>query len=117
MTPAARIAAAIEVLDGILNGSAAEQVLTTWARRNRYAGSGDRAAVRDHVFDALRQRRSLSWLGGAETGRGLMIGALRKEVRDPDEVAWETFYTHGQTSYYGNDREPQGKTSSERCCG
>ena len=68
MTPGARVAAAIAVLDQINNGCAAEQALTAWARGSRYAGSKDRAAVRDHVFDVLRARRSL----GDGDGRGLM---------------------------------------------
>ena len=76
MTPAARISAAIETLDRILAGEAAEKVLTGWARASRFAGSGDRAALRDLVFDALRRRRSLAVLGGAETGRGLMLGMI-----------------------------------------
>lgn len=83
MTPAARVAAAIEILDAIRAGSAAEQALTGWARRSRFAGSKDRAAVRDHVFDALRARRSLAALGGAETGRGLMLGLCRRDGIDP----------------------------------
>ena len=49
MTPGARIAAAIGVLDAVLAGEAAEKALTGWARGARYAGSKDRAAVRDHV--------------------------------------------------------------------
>ncbi len=77
MTPAARIAAAASILDDILAGAPAERTLTNWARRARYAGSKDRVAVRDLVYDALRRRRSLAWVGGAETGRGLMLGALR----------------------------------------
>ncbi len=88
VTPAARISAAIEILDSIRSGAAAEQVLTHWARANRYAGSGDRAAIRDHVFDALRCRRSFAWLGGSESGRGLMIGALRA-----GGIATETHFT------------------------
>ena len=83
MTPAARVAAAIEVLDAYLAGSPAEKALTNWARRSRFAGSGDRAAIRDHVFGALRNRLSFAALGGAETGRGLMIGQLRTEGHDP----------------------------------
>lgn len=86
MTPSARIAAAIEVLDRILDGQPAEQSLLRWSRASRFAGSGDRAAVRDLVFDALRRRNSLAAQGGALTGRGLMIGALRAEGRDPAEV-------------------------------
>jgi len=53
MTPAARVAAAIEILDDWLAGVPAEKALTNWARGHRFAGSGDRAAIRDHVFDGL----------------------------------------------------------------
>ena len=77
MTPGARSAAAIGVLDRVLAGEAAEKALTNWGRASRYAGSGDRAAVRDLVYDALRQRRSAAALGGSETGRGLVLGLLR----------------------------------------
>ena len=35
-------------------------------------------------------------------------------VRDPDEVAWETFVTHGQITHYGSDVAPESKES--RCC-
>lgn len=60
MTPGARAAAAITVLESVLAGRPAEVALTNWGRANRYAGSGDRAAVRDIVFDVLRCRRSLN---------------------------------------------------------
>ena len=69
MTPAARVQAASDILDQILAGAPAEKALTGWARRSRFAGSKDRAAIRDHVFDALRCKRSFAALGGAETGR------------------------------------------------
>lgn len=82
MTPAARVAAAIEVLDLIVTGTPAEKALTGWGRSHRFAGSGDRLALRDLVFDALRCRRSLGVLGGADTGRGLMLGALRRDGAD-----------------------------------
>lgn len=77
MTPAARLSAAIEVLDRILTGANAEQVLTNWGRANRYAGSGDRAGIRDLVYDALRCKRSFAALGGSMTGRGLILGSVR----------------------------------------
>lgn len=86
MTPAARYQAAIEILDSILAGSAAEPALASWSRRSRFAGSKDRAAVRDHVFQALRCKRSYAVLGGAaagqETGRHLILGALRATGAD-----------------------------------
>ncbi|RWR35208.1 RsmB/NOP family class I SAM-dependent RNA methyltransferase [Sinirhodobacter populi] len=82
MTPAARLSAAITILDAIREGAPAEQALTNWARASRYAGSGDRAAVRDHVFDALRCRGSFALLGGGESGRNLILGLLRAQRAD-----------------------------------
>lgn len=82
MTPAARLQAAIECLDEIIAGAPAEKVLTGWARRSRFAGSKDRAAVRDHVFDVLRMKRSCFARGGAHTGRGAIIGLLRGQGVD-----------------------------------
>jgi hypothetical protein len=38
-------------------------------------------------------------------------------VRDPDDVAWETFVTHGEITHYGDDRAPEEEKASEaRCC-
>lgn len=86
MQPAARLSAAIEILDDILDGSAAEKALTNWARHSRFAGSKDRAAVRDHVFEALRCKRSFAALGGAETGRGIVLGLMRAQGGAIDEM-------------------------------
>jgi 16S rRNA (cytosine967-C5)-methyltransferase len=87
MIPAARIQAAIEILDHWLTGDVAlEQALTGWARRSRFAGSKDRAAVRDFAFDAARRLRSDAIIGGAHSGRGLMIGALRRQGVDPTTI-------------------------------
>ena len=86
MTPAARYAAAIAVLDQIVAGAPAERALTNWARTNRFAGSGDRAAIRDHVYDVLRARRSLAVLGDGAGGRALVLGLLRRDGIDPASV-------------------------------
>lgn len=40
-------------------------------------------------------------------------------VRDPDDVAWETFVTHGAITHFGDDREPEGPSAtsgSAHCC-
>ncbi|MCC5971725.1 MAG: RsmB/NOP family class I SAM-dependent RNA methyltransferase [Pararhodobacter sp.] len=84
MTPAARQAAAIEILDRVLAGQPAEQALTRWARASRFAGSGDREAVRDLVFRAIRQRRSVQALGGGARGRAMVLGMLRADGLMPD---------------------------------
>ncbi|MFB2532315.1 RsmB/NOP family class I SAM-dependent RNA methyltransferase [Paracoccus sp. p3-h83] len=83
MTPAARLQAAIEVLDAFVAGDAAERALTNWARGHRFAGSGDRAAIRDLVYHALRRLRSLAVRGGAHDGRGLMLGWCHEQGIDP----------------------------------
>ncbi|MFT6088801.1 RsmB/NOP family class I SAM-dependent RNA methyltransferase [Sulfitobacter sp.] len=86
MTPGARVAAAIEILNTMSDGLPAEQALTRWGRGNRFAGSKDRAAIRDHVFDVLRQRKTAIHLGGGESGRALMIGILRAQEADLDSL-------------------------------
>ena len=42
--------------------------------------------MRDHVFSALRCKRSFAALGGSDTGRGLMIGAVRSSGGALDSV-------------------------------
>ena len=40
-------------------------------------------------------------------------------VRDPDDVAWETFVTHGDITRYGDDRFPENvlqTTEAAACC-
>ncbi len=86
MTPGARVQAAADLLDRIAAGEPAERVLTRWARGARHAGSKDRAAVRDHVFDALRRWWSAAASGGGTDGRARMIGLLRDRGIDPDTL-------------------------------
>ena len=80
MTPGARVQAAIQITDRWASGGAAlDRVLTGWGRASRHAGSGDRRAVADLVYDAVRRRRSATWVAGVAeppTGRALMLGSL-----------------------------------------
>jgi len=86
MTPAARYAAAIGILDDFLSGEPAEKTLSNWARSNRYAGSKDRAAVRDIVFDCLRCLRSYQGASGFSGGRGLVLGHMLANGLQPDQM-------------------------------
>ena len=63
MTPAARIAAAIELLDAIefASNRPADAVANDFFRSRRYIGSGDRRAVSERVWNVLRARRRLGW--------------------------------------------------------
>ncbi|HVZ30500.1 MAG TPA: RsmB/NOP family class I SAM-dependent RNA methyltransferase [Asticcacaulis sp.] len=77
MTPAARLQAAAEVLDQISSRRApAEVVLKDWGRANRYAGSKDRRAIADKVYQALRARERLAFAMDASNGRALVLAAL-----------------------------------------
>ena len=86
MTPAARWAAAAAILDDMTDGVPAEKALTNWARRSRFAGSRDRAAIRDHVYDILRCWRSTAVLGGGTSGRQRVLGRLQQMGIAPEEV-------------------------------
>lgn len=72
-----RISAAIEVLSDVLgNNRPVSLALQGWARGNRYAGSGDRAAIGNLVFDCLRCKSSLAHRMSADEPRGLVLAAL-----------------------------------------
>ena len=78
MTPGARLAAAIEILDEITDQrQPAAVVLKGWGTKHRYAGSKDRAAISAIVYDTMRVKASAAWIMGAETGRALALGAMR----------------------------------------
>lgn len=70
MTPAARVQAAIEILDAIAaaareGGAPADAIFAEAMRARRYAGSKDRRAIRAHVYDAIRAVRSAPASGRA----------------------------------------------------
>ena len=80
MTPAARLAAAIEVFSAIdSERRPAADALKSWGLGHRFAGSGDRAAIAGLVYDALRRRASSAWIMGADTPRAVLIGMLKRE--------------------------------------
>ncbi|MEM8696661.1 MAG: RsmB/NOP family class I SAM-dependent RNA methyltransferase [Pseudomonadota bacterium] len=79
MTPAARLQAAIDLLDEIIaastgNGPAADTLIKRYFRTRRYAGSKDRRAVRDLVYAAIRRYGS-----APENGRSAMVGLAQDE--------------------------------------
>lgn len=79
MTPAARVAAAIEILADIeTRHRPASDALKDWGLVHRFAGSKDRAALASLVYDALRCRASAAFVMGAETARAIVLGSLRE---------------------------------------
>lgn len=84
MTPAARLSAAIALLDEILDRKRPlSTVLADWGKANRYAGSGDRNAIGNLVHDTLRVKDSAQWIMGLrdrddeENPRAALLGMLR----------------------------------------
>ncbi|HXZ46983.1 MAG TPA: RsmB/NOP family class I SAM-dependent RNA methyltransferase [Pseudolabrys sp.] len=89
MTPAARLAAAIEVFSAIESERRpAADVLRSWGLTHRFAGSGDRAAIAGLVYDALRRRASSAYLMRVDTPRAILLGMLKRERRlDTEAIA------------------------------
>src|SRR5216683_1308657 len=89
MTPAARLSAAIELIDTIdTQRVPAAKALKEWGTAHRYAGSGDRAAISGLIWDVLRRRASSAWIMDDDTPRGRLLGMLKLERGlDVDAIA------------------------------
>jgi 16S rRNA (cytosine967-C5)-methyltransferase len=73
MTPAARVQAAIDIVDLVAqaaraNGAPADRVATEWFRTRRFVGSKDRRAIRELAWSAIRACGDIP-----ETGRAAML--------------------------------------------
>ena len=92
MTPAARVQAAIEILDQVIsaargNGAPADRIVSDWFRTRRFAGSKDRRAVRDLVYLAIR--------ACGEIPDGGRAALLRLSAGDPNLSALFDGSNHG----------------------
>lgn len=101
MTPAARMQAAIELLDEIVaaargGGAAADTLIARYFKTRRYAGSGDRRAVRELVYRAIR-----AWPEPPASGRAAMLGLA---AQDPALLA----------SFDGSPHAPAEAASGEK---
>ena len=79
MTPSARLQAAIEMLDWIIaaardNGASADNIAKKFFKERRYAGSGDRRAIRELVYTAIRRCGDRP-----ENGRQAMLGLVAEQ--------------------------------------
>ncbi|HYI43607.1 MAG TPA: RsmB/NOP family class I SAM-dependent RNA methyltransferase [Sphingomicrobium sp.] len=95
MTPAARLQAAIEILDQVIEaareeGAPADALVSRYFKSRRYAGAKDRRAVRELVYRAVRRTGErpesgrAALLGLAQDDRSLL--GLFGEPRGPDPV-------------------------------
>jgi 16S rRNA (cytosine967-C5)-methyltransferase len=79
MTPAARLQAAIEILDEVIvsardDGPPADSIVTHYFKLRRYAGSKDRRAVRELAFSAIRRSAERP-----ASGRAAVLGLAEEE--------------------------------------
>lgn len=75
-----RMAAAIEVLADIeARRRPVADALKDWGLAHRFAGSGDRAAIGNIVYDALRMRLSHAWLMDNESETALVYAVLLRQ--------------------------------------
>src|SRR5579872_7375604 len=95
MTPAARLQAAIELLDEVTasardEGPPADAIVTRYFKHRRYAGSKDRRAVRELVFRAIRTSAERPVSGRAAmlglVGNDPEVTRLFGEPRGPDPL-------------------------------
>jgi 16S rRNA (cytosine967-C5)-methyltransferase len=98
MTPGARAAAAIELLDAIEadRSGPADRLVSSWFRARRYAGGGDRRVISNLVYTVLRRRAQIDWWigrsGGECDSRGRVLAVLLLEARwgvDQMEAAFD----------------------------
>jgi 16S rRNA (cytosine967-C5)-methyltransferase len=90
MTPAARIAVAIELLTDVLRTESrpADALANDFFRARRFIGSGDRRAVSDRVWRVLRTYHRLTWwLTDKPTPRLLVAASLLLESGSLADVA------------------------------
>ena len=75
MTPGGRLSAAIDILGTILTQHRpAAETLADWGKAHRFAGSSDRAAIGNLIYDVLRKKLSIAARMGGDEPRSLILG-------------------------------------------
>ena len=106
MTPAARLAAAIEVLADIESRHRpVAAALKDWGLSHRFAGSRDRAVIGNIVYDALRWRSSSAWAMAADTPRALVLATIGRR--------WELGAAGLATMIAGDPHAPEPPTEAD----
>ncbi|WP_224701942.1 RsmB/NOP family class I SAM-dependent RNA methyltransferase [Devosia aquimaris] len=84
-----RLSAAIDVLTDVeTRKRPVSEALKAWGLNNRFAGAGDRAAIGNLVYDALRRRASHAAIMGEDSPRALILAvAVRDWGNDPQALA------------------------------
>ena len=101
-----RVSAAIEILADIdRHHRPVAEALKAWGLANRFAGAGDRAAIGNLVYDALRSRASHAFAMGEDTPRAIALSVL---VRD-----WAEDATGLAAAFASDPHAPEAPTEAE----
>ncbi len=101
-----RLAAAIEVLETIeTQHRPVANVLKDWGNTHRFAGSGDRAAIGNLVYDALRHRRSLAAHMGDDSPRAAILATV---------TLLPGYGLDGPPDFAGDPHAPEPQSAAER---
>lgn len=107
MRDGGRVAAAIEVLDAVMNRhQPVKDALRDWGKANRYAGSKDRAWISGLVLDALRRRAALRDGMGEDTPRALALGAF--------SFVWGVEADQMAETFAEDEHAPEAPSEAER---
>lgn len=75
-----RAQAAIDILaDMERRKRPVSEALKSWGLDHRFAGSGDRAAIGNLVYDVQRRKASTAWLMDSDKNRRLVLGTLLRD--------------------------------------
>ncbi len=101
-----RLSAAIEVLADVEQRKRpVSEALKAWGLNNRFAGAGDRAAIGNLVYDALRRRASHAFAMGSDSPRALVLAvAMRDWGETPDSLG---------EAFSGDSHAPEALTPDE----
>jgi len=92
MTPGAQYQAAIDLLHSFDGASGPlDRFFADWARSHRFAGSKDRAKIKEIVYAIMRRRAEFAWHMGEETPRALVLAELFFEQNVSLNVVAELF--------------------------
>ena len=109
-----RVSAAIEVLEDIeRRHRPVSEALKAWGLNNRFAGAGDRAAIGNLVYDALRRRASHAFAMGAETPRALVLSVLVRDWGETPEALAAAFAEDRHAPEAMSDDEVARLTAAE----
>jgi 16S rRNA (cytosine967-C5)-methyltransferase len=105
MRDGGRLEAAIAVLTDIeTHHRPVSEALKDWGIKHRFAGSGDRTAIGNLVYDAMRRRSSLGFMMGDRSPRSAILATFA--------IGWQKGVA-GLTEALGHDHAPSPLTDAE----